>query len=159
MEKKFPIIYQVFQNYRKKKTKNLIPKNQFQSHFPIHSCFTFMKYFARATISVFKRLKPTFHIQVKPNANNQILVPIDSSNQKEKNAMESEKQPIQCFACFGNCTRMDKKIMKLAFAVLEKIRMEKYEEDDKDLLKERICNIEVSLENIANKLNTLLNTK
>lgn len=118
---------------------------------------------ARATISVFKGLKPIFEIRVKPNANNQISVPVQIDYEKTKtDVIEFDMPPIQCincFSCFGKCSRMDKKIVKLAFAVLEKIKMDKYEEIEKDLLKERIGKIENSLEIISNKLNTLLSKK
>lgn len=116
-----------------------------------------MKYFARATISVFKDLMPIFQVRVKPNANNQIYVAAD--DEKKLDAIDSDMQSIQCascFSCFGKCSRMDKKIVKLAFNVLEKVKMEKYEEGEKDLLKNRIGHIENSLEDIKKKLNTLL---
>lgn len=127
-----------------------------------HSCSPLMKYFARATISIFKELKPSFQIHVKPNANCEISVPVNLEYEKKTDAIETDLQPIKCNNCFsfvGNCSRMDKKIMKRACAVLEKIRMEKYEENEKDLLKDRIGKIEVSLENITNKLNSLLSKK
>ncbi|XP_055300695.1 transient receptor potential cation channel protein painless-like [Sitodiplosis mosellana] len=124
------------------------------------SCPSFMKYFARATISVFKELKPVFQVRVKPNDNNQISLPVPIDYEKKTDAIENEMQPIQChncFSCFGKCSRMDKKIVKLAMVVLDKVKMEKFEEIEKDLLNDRIGKIEVSLENITNKLITLLN--
>lgn len=51
---------------------------------------------------------------------------------------------------------MDSKIVKFAFGLLEKVRMEQYEEEENNLLKDRIFRIEESLENIANKLNSIL---
>lgn len=117
-----------------------------------------MQYFAQ--ISVFKDLKPTFQATVKPNANNQILFPMDFESEKKTDTIDIYEKPVECtnfFSCFGKCARMDKKILKLALLVLEKIKLEKYEDVEKDLLKDRISKIEASLENITNKLNTLLN--
>lgn len=111
--------------------------------------------FARDTISVFKELKPMFKVRVMPNANNQILVP-DSVDMEDK----LESKPFECyhcFSCFGGCSRMDRKIIKQAFSVLEKIKMEKYEETENDHLKERIRHIESSLDKITSKLNIILN--
>lgn len=113
-----------------------------------------MKYFARATISVFKDLRPVFQVRVKPNSNNEISVPVEFDY--EKKTIEQPIQCTNCFSCFGKCSRMDKKIVKLAYAVLEKVKVEKFEESEKDLLNDRIGKIEVSLENITKKLNTLL---
>lgn len=116
-----------------------------------------MRYFARATISVFKDLMPVFQVRVKPNANNQIYVA--ANDEKKIDAINSDMQSIQCancFSCFGKCSRMDKKIVKLAFHVLEKVKMEMYEKNEKDVLKVRIGKIEHSLDIITNKLNTLL---
>lgn len=122
-----------------------------------------MNYFARTTISVFKGLEPEFEVHVKPNSNNEISVPvpIKVDYEKKTNAIETDPQPVQCgscflLSCFGNCSRMDKKIVKLAFGVLEKVKMEKYEEAEKDLLNDRIGKIEEALETITIKLNTLL---
>lgn len=121
-----------------------------------------MKYFARATISVFKGLKPSFQIHVKPNDNNRISAKENIDYEKKTDAIESDMQTIQCancFSCFGKCSRMDKKIVKLALIVLEKVEMEKYEEHEKNLLKERIRKIEISLENISNKLSDVFLNK
>lgn len=119
-----------------------------------------MKYFARATISVFKEMAPVFQIRVKPNANNEISVPANIDYEKKTDVIENDMKPIQCancFSCFGKCSRMDKKIVKLAFVAIEKVKMEKFEENEKDQMKESIRNIEHSLEVLTNKINTLLN--
>lgn len=119
-----------------------------------------MKYFARTRISVFKELKPTFQIKVKPNANNQILIPVDLEQKQKSDAIDIDEKPVEChdfLSSFGRCSRMDNKIVKLALFVLEKIKHEKYEEIEKDIMNERISKIEASLENITNKLTTLLN--
>lgn len=119
-----------------------------------------MKYFARDTISVFKGLKPVFQIRVKPNVKNEISVPQEVDIDKKTYTIENEIPSIQCancFSCFGKCSRMDKKIVKLSFAVLEKVKLERFEESEKDLLNDRISKIEISLQNITNKLITLLN--
>lgn len=113
-----------------------------------------MRYFAREKNSVFQELKPVYQVKVLPNANNQILI----SNQLDAEK-ETDAKPMQCydcFSCFGQCSRMDGRIVKLAYGVLEKVKMEQYEEDENNLLKERIGRIETTLENIANKLNSIL---
>lgn len=109
-------------------------------------------------ISVFKDLIPVFQIRVKPNDNNKIYI---TANDKKKTD-DSDMQPTRyfsCFSCLGKCSQMDSKVMKLAFNVLEKVKMEKYENTESDLLKNRIIHIEKTLDDITNKLNTLLNTK
>lgn len=113
-----------------------------------------MRYFARDKNSVFLELKPVFRVKVLPNANNQILIPNQSDTEKETDAKAI--QCYDCFSCYGQCSRMDSKIVKFAFGLLEKVKMEQYEEEENNLLKERIGRIEVSLENIANKLNSIL---
>lgn len=113
-----------------------------------------MRYFAREKNSVFQELKPVFRVKVLPNATNQILIPNQYDAEKEPEAKSIKCH--DCFSCFGQCSRMDGKIMKLAFGLLEKVKMEQYEEHESNLLKERIGRIEVTLENIANKLNSIL---
>lgn len=113
-----------------------------------------MRYFAREKNSVFQELKPVYQVKVLPNANNQILIPNHTDAEKE-----TDDRPVQCYdcvSCFGHCSRMDGKIVKLAYSLLDKMRMEQYEEDENNLLKERIGRIEVTLENIANRLNSIL---
>lgn len=118
-----------------------------------------MQYFARAKVSVFKELKPVFQVRVKPNGNNEILIPNQIEYENKIRLIETDMKPIGCtsgFSCLGGCSRMDRKIVKLAFYVLEKQKIEKFEESEKDMLKERICNIETALGNISEQLNTLL---
>lgn len=119
-----------------------------------------MMYFARDKISIFKELKPIFQVKVRPNDNNQIAFPVGIDYKKKTDTVEVDMQPVQCgscLSCFGRCSRMDKKIIKLARNVLDKLRNEKLEEIEKDQLKNRMSKIELSLENITNKLNSLLN--
>lgn len=128
----------------------------------IFSCPAFMNYFARARISVFKDMKPNFQVKVKPNVNNQILLSVDLDYEKKTDAIDFDYKPVgctKCCSCFGHCSRMDKKIVKLALCVLERIKVEKYEEIEKDLMNKRIHNIEESLEKITKKLDELLHKK
>lgn len=113
-----------------------------------------MRYFAREKNSVFEELKPVFRIKVLPNANNQILIPNQFDVEKDTDAKSIKC--YDCFSCFGQCSRMDSKIVKFAFGLLEKVKMEHFEEEENNLLKERIARIEVNLENIANQLNSIL---
>lgn len=120
-----------------------------------------MRYFARSRISVFKTFIPTYKIRVKPNDNNQILVETFASDSK-KDMIENDFAPVECISgcpCAGRCSRMEKKIIKLASNVLEKIKREKYEEAEKEHYKNRIVNIEASLHDITQKLNILLNKR
>lgn len=123
--------------------------------FFLYSFPSFMRYFAREKNSVFQELKPVFRVKVLPNANNQILIPNQFDAEKESD--DKTIKCYDCFSCFGQCSRMDSKIVKFAFGLLEKVKMEQYEEEENNLLKERISRIEVNLENIANKLNSVLN--
>lgn len=107
-----------------------------------------MKYFARDTISVFKKLNPVFHVGVKTNAGNQITHPTN----------ENSIEPIHCsscISCFGHCSRMDNKIIKGANLVLAKVNAEKHEVDEaakENPLRTEIEEMKVSIEIIKNLL-------
>lgn len=113
-----------------------------------------MRYLAREKNSVFLELAPVFRVKILPNANNQILIPNQVDAEKDIDAKTIKC--YDCFSCFGQCSRMDSKIVKSAFGLLDKVRMEQYEEEENNMLKERIARIEVNLENIANQLNNVL---
>lgn len=119
-----------------------------------------MKYFARTRLGVFKKSIPSYLFRVKPNDQNQIYVEAQESNDKSKsNTIEDET--IGCFIsrCFyrGSCSRMEKKIIKLAFNILEKRKQEKFEELEKEHLIHRIHCIENSLNCITQKLDLIIN--
>lgn len=123
-----------------------------------------MNYLARSRISVFKTLVSAYKIRIRPNENNQIkasqLSPkntIDSVDYKIDTETDQLKalECLRCCSCFGDCFRMDRKIVKSSLHVLEKMRSEQEEEDDKEQLKTQIRNIEQSLSEIMEKLNTL----
>lgn len=97
-----------------------------------------MKYFARDAISVLKKLKPTYQVGVRINANNQITIPNHDDDIK----------PMQCscFTYFGRCSTMSDKIVKLANCVLKKLNTEKYKEIEKDPLREEIKELKASIE-------------
>lgn len=67
---------------------------------------------------------------VKPNLNNQIVFAQDKG--------------INCIGCSGidKCCRMDGRIVKLASSVLEKTKLEKYEENEREQIKTLIKNVE-----------------
>lgn len=71
---------------------------------------------------------------VKPNLNNQIIFAQDKG--------------INCIGCAGidQCCKMDGRIVKLALSVLEKIKLEKYEENEKEQMKILIKKLEKLLE-------------
>lgn len=123
-----------------------------------------MNYLARSRISVFKALVSAYKIRIRPNENNQIKAAqrlskndIDAVDYKAGMGSSQLKalECIGCCACFGDCFRMDRKIVKSSLHVLDKLRDEREEEDDKELLKTRIEKIEQSLDQILDKLNRL----
>lgn len=67
---------------------------------------------------------------MKPNLNNQIVFARDRG--------------INCIGCSGidPCGRMDGRIVKLASSILEKTKLEKYEENEREQIKTLIKNVE-----------------
>lgn len=128
-----------------------------------------MNLFARARISVFKTLITSYKIRVRPNENNQIKAQVmrtknvDDSDSAIKDIRLTDtvgsysKTLDCCYSCFGDCFRMDKKIVKLSFGVLEKVRCEQDEEDEREQLRNKLNNIEIALDNITQKLNSFRN--
>lgn len=92
------------------------------------------KYFSRSSISVAKQLTAGFKLTIKPNENNQIVF--------------GRHIGINCICCFGSnpCYQMDGRIVKLALSVLEKTKLKKYEENEKEQIKTLIKNVEKLLE-------------
>ncbi|KAJ6639639.1 Transient receptor potential cation channel protein painless [Pseudolycoriella hygida] len=89
------------------------------------------KYFSRSSISVANQLKAGNKLTVKPNLNNQMVFAHDDG--------------INCArCCFGidPCCRMDGRIVKLASSVLEKTKLEKYEENEREKITNLIKNVE-----------------
>lgn len=107
-----------------------------------------MKYFAYDGFCIFRKLKPIFRIGVKTNARNQISIPVN----------ENDMEPMACsksIGCCGRCSRMDRKIVKSANLVLDKVNAEKFVEDEEakgDPLKTEIKDIKASLEMMKNML-------
>lgn len=128
-------------------------------------CFCFssqdcLNVFTRARISIFKTLISGYKVRIRPNDNNQIKAQLrNAKNVDARDAKIDARNQLKvleccgCHSCLGNCLRMDKKIVKLSFQILEKIRAEQDEENDKEELKIRIQSIESSLEKIMSKLN------
>lgn len=107
------------------------------SNFPKNFCFWFFsfpiiqKYFSRSSISVANQLKAEkLQLTVKPNLNNQIVF--------------ARGKALNCLGCSGidPCCRMDGRIVKLTKSVLEKTKLEKYEENEKEQIKTLIKNVE-----------------
>lgn len=129
----------------------------------IINCFSdlnFVKYYARSRIGVFKKSIPSYLIRVKPNDQNQIYVKTPETNYEPKrNTIEDET--IGCFisSCFSrcSCSRMEKKIIKLAFNILEKRKQEKFEKSEKEHVIHGIRSIENSLRSITQKLDIMMN--
>lgn len=119
-----------------------------------------MKYCARSRLGVFTKSIPSYLIRVKPNDQNQIYVETQNTNDKSK-TITTEDETIGCFVsrCFyrGSCSRMERKIIKLAFNILEKRKQEKFEELEKEHLIQRIHCIENSLLSITQKLDVIMN--
>lgn len=119
-----------------------------------------MKYIALSRLGVFKKSIQSYLIRVKPNDQNQIYVETPETNDEPKNNT-IEDETIGCLVsrCFysGSCSQMERKIIKLAFNILEKRKQEKFEQLEKDHLIHRIHYIENSLHSIAQKLDVIMN--
>lgn len=124
----------------------------------------FLRRFARSKINVFKMFIPAYRIHVKPNDNN--LIFIETAETASENGLlkkensDHDLASVGCMngcLCAGHCSRMEKKIIKLASAVLEKVRNEKEEAAEREQYKNKIENIEASLHDLTEKLKILLN--
>lgn len=107
--------------------------------------------------NAFDDLKSISHIRVKPNDNNQILIPEWNVND-EVSETGDNLRPLKCmhiFSCSDPCARMDSKIVKFAIQVVEKNAQEEAEENVKEQMDKRITKIEHTLDVIVNKLNEL----
>ena len=120
---------------------------------------TFFKIFPFcAGIDTFEESKSVYHIRIKPNDNNQIFIP-DLSDHGEINETDDNLRPLLCIhhlTCSNRCTRMDSKIVKLAFQVLEKNVQEQHDEEEREKFNKRMTKMETTLETIADRLNDLL---
>lgn len=120
-----------------------------------------MKKMARSRISLFKDFIPMYKVSVLPNVHNQVLIPIppDASNNK-LTTIESNSRTLECVSSclyFGNqCSRMEPKIVKYSWHVLEKKVNEFDDEKEKIDLKNQISFIEKRLTDINDKLTRLL---
>lgn len=106
---------------------------------------TFIKNRAWEKFSVFKQLEPQYSVTVKPNARNKISIDV-------RGDVEKSTKPIPYKSFIGLPLRMDKKIMKSAFGVLEKVKLEKQQETEREKLNKRISKIEELLQQIKEKL-------
>ncbi|XP_031634835.1 transient receptor potential cation channel protein painless-like [Contarinia nasturtii] len=107
----------------------------------------------------FDETKPIYNIRIKPNDNNQILIPDTNNTNDEVNQTDDNLRPLLCFhrLCCNRCTHMDSKIVKLAFQCLEKTAIEQHEENEREKHNERLTRMEETLETIVDKLNDILN--
>lgn len=123
------------------------------------SCPAFFKIFPFCLkAEIFEEPKLIHEIIIKTNDNNQILIPELISNEDETDTDES-LLPLRCsgcFSCSGRCARMDSKIVKLAFQVLDKNALEEHDEHEREQFEKRITKMESTLDTIASKLNELL---
>lgn len=130
-----------------------------QFNFFYYSCPAIVKIFPFcAKIHAFEDTTPIYHIRVKPNIDNQILIP-DLNSQEENSDSEDNLKPLRCLtnlSCSNRCARMDAKIIKLAFQVLDKKANEKHDENEKEKFNKRIDRMETTLDKIEEKLTNLL---
>lgn len=73
--------------------------------------------------------------------------------------MDDNVKPLRCLthlSCSNRCARMDAKIIKLAFQVLEKKSNEQHDEDEKEKFNRKIERMETTLDKIEEKLTDLL---
>lgn len=106
----------------------------------------------------FDELKSIYHIRVKPNDYNQILIPDLNTNDEAASDISDNLRPLRCihfFTCSDPCARMDSKIVKHALNVLEKNAQNEKDEDERDLLNQRMAKIETTLQTMLDKLNEL----
>lgn len=102
-------------------------------------------------------VKSIQHIRVKPNDNNQILIP-DLNTSEGESDFGDNLRPLRCinvFSCSDACARMDSKIVKLALQVLDKNGIQEHDNNERDALNKRIIKIEDTLKIIINKLDDL----
>lgn len=120
---------------------------------------TFFKIFPFcAGIDTFEESKSIYRIRVKPNDNNQILFP-DLSNHREINDTDDNLRPLLCIhhlTCSNRFTRMDSKIVKLAFQVLEKNAKEQHDAEEREKFNKRLMRMESTLDTIADRLKEIL---
>lgn len=105
----------------------------------------------------FDELKSIYHIRVKPNDYNQILIP-DLNTHEGSSEISDNLRPLRCihfFTCSDPCARMDSKIVTLAIQVIEKNALNEKDENERDQLIERMTRMETSLQTILDKLNEL----
>lgn len=104
-----------------------------------------------------EELKAIYHIRVKPNDYNQILIP-DLNTQEDASDISDNLRPLRCihfFTCSDPCARMDSKIVKHALQVLEKNASDEKDEYEREQLHKRMTKIETTLETILDRLNDL----
>lgn len=123
------------------------------------SCPTFFKIFPFCSrVDTFQEPKSIDQIRIRPNDDNQVLIPDFSSNENETES-DDDLKPLRCihgFSCSDRCARMDMKIVKLAFQVLEKNAEEENDEHEKERFNKRMTKMEHTLDTIASRLNELL---
>lgn len=88
-----------------------------------------------------------------------MLIPSFQENETETDSDLKPLRCIRCFPCSGQCSRMDSKIVKLAFQVLDKNAMEEHEQNEKEEFNKRMTKMEHTLDTIANRLSELLQQK
>lgn len=123
--------------------------------FSANSCPSFFKFCCVA--NKFDELKSIYHIRIKPNDYNLILIP-DLNTHEDVSDISDNLRPVRCLhflTCNDPCARMDPKIVKLAIKVLEKNANEEKDENEREQLNKRMTKIETTLQSIVEKLNEL----
>lgn len=124
-------------------------------YFPTCSCPSFFKF--SCVGSKFDETKSIYHIRIKPNDYNQILIP-DLNTHEGVSDISDNLRPLRCIhflTCSDPCARMDSKIVKLAFKVLEKNANEEKDENEREQINKRMTKIETTLQTILDKLNDM----
>lgn len=107
-------------------------------------------------VNALEETKSIYHIRVKPNDYNQILIP--SNPNEEESDFGDNLRPLRCihfFSCSDPCARMDSKIVKHALQVVDKNAIQKNDDNEYELLNNRITKMEKTLTTILDKLNDL----
>lgn len=124
------------------------------------SCPGLFKLFSLCTgVNAFEESKSVYRIRVKPNDYNQILLP-DLNTHDDESVDGESSTPLRCIhiiSCSDPCARMDSKIMKHAFQVLERNAIEEHDDDEREKLNKRMIEMENTLKIIVHKLDDLSN--
>lgn len=118
-------------------------------------------------MNVFPEFLPLNMLTVLPNANNQVVIPITAPGDLKRHQQQQQQsledgitnyrqlegtvRALNC--CFGiRCSSMEVKIVKYAKHVLDIKDRDVKEHKEKEVMQQRIINIETSIDQMSGKL-------